>query len=144
MKYFKKYPIFFLLTIALCAVFVGGAAYDVYQNMQKSAADKKLNKAMSDYRNALSEDPTQAAIDAAKKELENGTRFVFADFTYGGGKTLTADLLADVDTDDKCTPDTKVVEEKNGKLVFMESKFRAAPYFELRVDGITELQNAAN
>lgn len=87
---------------------------------------------------------TQAAIDAAKKELENGTRFVFADFTYGGGKTLTADLLADVNTDDKYTPDTKVVEEKNGKLVFMESKFRAAPYFELRVDGIEELQNAAN
>ena len=87
---------------------------------------------------------TQEAIDAAKKELENGTRFVFADFTYGGGKTLTADLLADVNTDDKYTPDTKIVEEKNGKLVFMESKFRAAPYFELRVDGIEELQNAAN
>ena len=70
MKYFKKYPIFFLLTIALCAVFVGGAAYDVYQNMQKSAADKKLNKAMSDYRNALSEDPTQAAIDASGANIE--------------------------------------------------------------------------
>ena len=97
-----------------------------------------------DLNTSVAAEGTQAAIDAAKKELENGTRFVFADFTYGGGKTLTADLLADVDTDDKYTPDTKIVEEKNGKLVFMESKFRAAPYFDLRVDGITELQNAAN
>ncbi len=70
MKYFKKYPIFFILVILLCAVFVGGTAYDVYLNMQKNDAEKKLNKAMSDYRTALSEDPTQVAIDASSANIQ--------------------------------------------------------------------------
>lgn len=85
---------------------------------------------------------TAAAIDEAKAELIAGTRHVFdgSTFTYGGGLTLTADLLADVDSDKNYTPDTKIVENVNGKLVFKESKHRSAPYFELRVDGITELQ----
>ena len=42
--------------------------------------------------------------------------------------------MADVDSDDKFTPDTEVV--ANG--VFQESKFRSAPYFDLIIDGITE------
>ena len=83
---------------------------------------------------------TKAAIDAALAELKAGTRHVFTGFTYGGGKELTVDLLADVDTDKDYTAETKVVEMVNGKAVFMESKYRSAPYFELRVDGITELQ----
>ena len=36
------------------------------------------------------------------------------------------------------TPDTEVVE--NG--AFQESKFRSAPYFDLRIDGITLLDEA--
>ena len=54
-----------------------------------------------------------------------------------GGKKVADDHKADVDTDDKFTPDTEVIE--NG--VFMESKFRSAPYFDLRIDGITEIQD---
>ena len=38
-----------------------------------------------------------------------------------------------MDTDAAFTPDTEVIE--NG--VFFESKFRSAPYFDLRLDGIT-------
>ena len=87
---------------------------------------------------------TKAALESALEELKNGSRYVFTGFTYGNGKELSLDLLADVDTDEAYTPDTKVVEDKDGKLVFMESKHRAAPYFELRVDGITELQDDAN
>ena len=49
------------------------------------------------------------------------------------GETLTS-YMADVDSDDKFTPDTEVV--ANG--VFQESKFRSAPYFDLIIDGITE------
>ena len=45
---------------------------------------------------------------------------------------------ADVDTDANYTPDTEVVE--NG--AFQESKFRSAPYFDLRIDGITLLDEA--
>ena len=87
---------------------------------------------------------TKAALDSALEELKNGNRYVFTGFTYAGGKALTADLLADVDTDEAYTADTQVVEEKNGKFVFMESKYRSAPYFELRVDGIEEIQDSQN
>ncbi len=76
---------------------------------------------------------TQAAIDAAMAELKAGTLHVFntANFTVEGN-ALTS-YKADVDTDDAFTPDTEVIE--NG--VFFESKFRSAPYFDVKIDGIT-------
>ena len=43
--------------------------------------------------------------------------------------------MADVDTDEKYTPDTKVVSDGEYK----ESEYRSAPYFDLRIDGITTL-----
>lgn len=78
---------------------------------------------------------TQAAIDAAKAKLLDGSLNVFdtSKFTVGG-ETKTS-YKADVDTDDNYTPDTEVIE--NG--IFRESKFRSAPYFDLRIDGITLL-----
>lgn len=78
---------------------------------------------------------TVEAIVAARTQLANGTLNVFdtSKFTVGG-KTLTS-YVADVDTDDKYTPDTEVIE--NG--IFRESKYRSAPYFDLRIDGITLL-----
>ena len=78
---------------------------------------------------------TVEAIVAARTQLANGTLNVFdtSKFTVGG-KTLTS-YMADVDTDDNYTPDTEVIE--NG--IFRESKFRSAPYFDLRIDGITLL-----
>ena len=45
---------------------------------------------------------------------------------------------ADVDTDEAFAGDTEVVE--NG--IFQESKFRSAPYFDARIDGITLLDEA--
>ena len=45
---------------------------------------------------------------------------------------------ADVDTDDAFTPDHEAIE--NG--VFYESKHRSAPYFDVRIDGITELSES--
>ncbi|MBO8423582.1 MAG: BMP family ABC transporter substrate-binding protein [Firmicutes bacterium] len=78
---------------------------------------------------------TVEAIVAARTQLANGTLNVFdtSKFTVGG-ETKTS-YKADVDTDDKYTPDTEVIE--NG--IFRESKFRSAPYFDLRIDGITLL-----
>ena len=78
---------------------------------------------------------TVEAIVAARTQLANGTLNVFdtSKFTVGG-KTLTS-YMADVDTDAAYTPDTEVIE--NG--IFRESKFRSAPYFDLRIDGITLL-----
>ena len=78
---------------------------------------------------------TVEAIVAARTQLANGTLNVFdtSKFTVGG-KTLTS-YMADVNTDTAYTPDTEVIE--NG--IFRESKFRSAPYFDLRIDGITLL-----
>ena len=78
---------------------------------------------------------TQDAINKAIEDLKAGKVHVFdtAKFTVGG-KTLDS-YKADVDTDDNYTPDTEVI--KDG--YFHESEFRAAPYFDLRIDGIETL-----
>ena len=78
---------------------------------------------------------TQKAIDEAKAKLEDGSLQVFDTDTFTvDGKKLDS-YKADVDTDDKYTPDTEVIEDG----AFKESKFRSAPYFQIRIDGITEL-----
>ena len=93
--------------------------------------------AVTELGNAAAEG-TQAKLDEVKAKLENGTLNVFdcSKFTVDG-KHITS-YKADVDTDDAFTPDTEAIE--NG--VFMESKFRSAPYFDVRIDGITELTSA--
>ena len=80
---------------------------------------------------------TQEAIDAATAKLQNGTLHVFdcSKFTVGG-QTLTS-YKADVDDDGTFTGETEVI--KDG--YFHESEYRSAPYFDLRIDGITELQD---
>ena len=78
---------------------------------------------------------TQEAIDKAAEDLKAGKIHVFDtnNFTVGGKKLDS--YLADVDTDDQYTPDTEVI--KDG--YFHESEYRSAPYFDLRIDGITTL-----
>lgn len=78
---------------------------------------------------------TQDAIDAAMKQLEEGTLKVFdiSKFTVEG-KELSS-YMADVDTDAAYTPDTEVVSDG----YFHESEFRSAPYFAVQIDGITLL-----
>ncbi len=78
---------------------------------------------------------TQAKIDEVKAAIEAGTVKVFdtSKFTVGGKAVDT--YLADVDTDEAYTGDTEVI--KDG--AFLESNFRSAPYFDLRIDGITLL-----
>ena len=78
---------------------------------------------------------TQAKLDEVKAQLQAGEVHVFdtANFTVGG-ETLTS-YQADVDTDEAFTPDTEVVADG----YFHESEFRSAPYFDVRIDGITLL-----
>ena len=78
---------------------------------------------------------TQARIDEVKAALESGDVHVFdtSAFTVDG-KTLDA-YDADVDTDADFTPDTNVISDG----YFHESEFRSAPYFDLRIDGLTTL-----
>ncbi|MCQ2486134.1 MAG: BMP family ABC transporter substrate-binding protein [Clostridia bacterium] len=81
---------------------------------------------------------TQAKIDEVKAQLEAGTLHVFDTAKEGfmtvKGAPVTS-YNADVDTDEKFTPDTEVVSDG----FFHESEFRSAPYFDLRIDGITLL-----
>ncbi|MGN1420812.1 MAG: BMP family ABC transporter substrate-binding protein [Eubacterium sp.] len=78
---------------------------------------------------------TQAAIDDAKAKLESGELHVFDTSTFTvDGKTLDS-YMADVDTDAAYTADTEVI--KDG--YFHESEYRSAPYFDLKIDGITLL-----
>ena len=78
---------------------------------------------------------TLEAVNKAIDEFKAGTLHVFdtSKFTVEGAALTT--YQADVDTDDKFTPDTEVV--KDG--YFQESEFRSAPYFDVKVDGINRL-----
>lgn len=99
---------------------------------------------------------TKAKMDETAEKIKNGEIKVFDTNTF---TVSTLDIVkgqalynvsanierdtnnhitkykADVDTDANYQGDTFVVD--NG--VFQESKFRSAPYFDLRIDGITEI-----
>ncbi len=81
---------------------------------------------------------TAEAIEEAKAKLVAGELHVFDTSTFTvDGETLTS-YMADVDTDDAYTPDTEVISDG----YFHESEYRSAPYFDLRIDGITLLDEA--
>ena len=78
---------------------------------------------------------TQEAVDEAMAALEDGSLHVFDTSTFTvGGETVTT-YMADVDTDENSEGDTEAIVDG----YFAESTFRSAPYFDLRIDGITLL-----
>ena len=81
---------------------------------------------------------TADKVAEVKADIESGKIHVFDTTTFTmEGKALDS-YLADVDTDPAYTPDTEVIE--NG--YFNESVKRSAPYFDLKIDGITLLDTA--
>ena len=90
---------------------------------------------LTDVNEKAAAEGTAEKLAEVKAKLLDGSIKVFdtANFTVKGEK-LTS-YKADVDTDDNFTPDTEVIE--NG--IFLESSKRAAPYFDIRIDGITLL-----
>ena len=86
---------------------------------------------------AAAAEGTAEKIEEVKAQLEAGTLNVFdcSKFTVNG-EHLTS-YMADVNDDGKYVADTEAIE--NG--VFMESKYRSAPYFDIIIDGITTLNN---
>ena len=78
---------------------------------------------------------TADKIAEVKASLEDGSLRVFdtAAFTVGG-ETLDS-YMADVDTDANFEGDTEAIVDG----CFRESEFRSAPYFDLKIDGITML-----
>ncbi len=101
---------------------------------------------LTDINEKVAAEGTADKIEEAKKALEDGTLHVFdtKTFTVDVEKNPNAKVdadghltsyMADVDTDKNYTPDTEVV--KDG--YFHESEMRSAPYFDLKIDGITLL-----
>ena len=79
---------------------------------------------------------TQEAIDKAKADIIAGTLKVFdtANWTVNG-EHLT-EYLADVEDMGDFQPETNVIID--GAFVESGEQFRSAPYFDIRIDGITE------
>ena len=90
---------------------------------------------LTDVNEAAAAPGTVEKIEEVKAGLEDGSIHVFdtAAFTVNG-ETLS-EYKADVDTDEAYTPDTNVISDG----YFHESENRSAPYFDLRIDGITLL-----
>ncbi len=91
--------------------------------------------ALTEINDKAAAEGTAAEIEKVKAGLADGSIHVFdtAAFTLKG-KEVTS-YLADVDSDADYTPDTEVVSDG----YFHESEYRSAPYFDLRIDGITLL-----
>ena len=81
---------------------------------------------------------TADKIAEVKAALEAGTLQVFDTTTFTVDGAAVDSFMADVDTDPDYTPDTEAVEDG----AIMESKFRSAPYFDLKIDGINLMDTA--
>lgn len=93
---------------------------------------------LTDINENVAAEGTQEKMDEVKAQLEDGTLHVFDTTTFTvNGETLTS-YKADVDTDEAYTPDTEVIADG----YFHESEYRSAPYFDLRIDSITLLNEA--
>lgn len=79
-------------------------------------------------------DGTQEAVDAAIAGLKDGSLKVFnsENFTVGGIKMVSYDKSYGFEGNE-------CFATENGVTFFNESALRSAPYFDLRIDGITEI-----
>ena len=84
---------------------------------------------------------TQAKLDEVAAKLKDGSLKVFdcSTFTVNGEHLTKYD--ADVDDFGDYKPETNVIKTENGITFFDESGdgLRSAPYFDIRIDGITEV-----
>ena len=91
--------------------------------------------ALKDLNESVAAEGTSAKIEEVKQALLDGTLKVFDTATFTvGGKTLDS-YKADVDDMGDYVPETEVI--SNG--YFHESEYRSAPYFDMFIDGITNL-----
>ncbi len=91
--------------------------------------------ALSEINEAAAAEGTAEALEEVKAKLISGEVHVFDTTTFTvDGKNMDS-YMADVDTDADYTPDTEVISDG----YFHESEMRSAPYFDLRIDGITTL-----
>ena len=90
---------------------------------------------LTELNDAAAAEGTAEAIAEAEEKLSSGELHVFDTSTFTVDGAAMDSYMADVDTDADYTPDTEVVSDG----YFHESEMRSAPYFDLRIDGITTL-----
>ncbi len=93
---------------------------------------------LTDINTDVAAEGTAEAIADAKAKLMANELEVYDVTTFTVNGEALDSYLADVDTDATYTGDTEVI--KDG--YFSESEYRSAPYFDLRIDGITLLDEA--
>ncbi len=90
---------------------------------------------LTEINEAVAAPGTVEKIEEIKKMLENGELHVYDTKTFTVDGKMLDSYMADVDTDPNYEGDTEVIIDG----YFHESEFRSAPYFSLRIDGITLL-----
>ena len=90
---------------------------------------------LSEVNTAVAAAGTVEKLEAVKADLITGNVHVFDAATFTVGGEAKTSHMADVDTDAAYTADTEVIADG----YFHESEYRSAPYFDLRIDGITLL-----
>ena len=83
---------------------------------------------------------TAEKVAEVKESLIQGTTKVFDITTFTVDGQPLDSYLADVDTDAEYTPDHEVIID--GYFAESNDSFRAAPYFDVQIDGITLLDKA--
>lgn len=81
---------------------------------------------------------TADRVAAIRQPLENNRTHVFDTYSFTVDGQHINSYMADVDFDYNYAPDTQVIEND----IFHECSYRSAPYFDLRIDGITLLNEA--
>ena len=90
---------------------------------------------LTDVNEAVAAEGTAEKLEEVKAALEDGSLHVFDTSTFTvNGETLTT-YLADVDDMGDYVGETEVIADG----YFHESEYRSAPYFDVDIDGITNL-----
>ncbi len=93
---------------------------------------------LTDVNEAVAAAGTVEKLAEVKAALEDGSVHVFDTATFTVDGAVVDSFMADIDTDPDRTPDTEVVSDG----YVHESEYRSAPYFTLRIDGSTLLDEA--
>ena len=93
--------------------------------------------ALKDLNEAVAAEGTAAKLEEVKAALMNGTLKVFDTDTFTVNGQKVTSYLADVDDMGDYVGETEVIADG----YFHESEYRSAPYFDLDIDGITNLDN---
>ncbi len=96
---------------------------------------KEGSVVLTELNDQVAAEGTAEAIAEAEEKLASGELHVFDTSVFTVDGAAVDSYMADVDTDADYTPDTEVISDG----YFHESEMRSAPYFDLRIDGITTL-----